>query len=302
MMQHPPYLKKGETIGITCPAGYVSYERIAYAVTLLGKWGFNVKIGKTVGSEHFYFSGNDEARLTDLQDMLDDASINAILMGRGGYGMSRIIDNLNFERLLKKPKWICGFSDITILNNHLQARYDMPAMHSPMCGAFTLDSENSDHIIQFRKAITGESTSYSFPSSPYNRSGEAQGLLTGGNLAILAHLTGSVSEVNTDEKILFIEDIGEHLYNIDRLLLNLKRAGKLNKLKALIVGSFTDTEDTERPFGQTVEEIIWDKIKEYDYPVAFNLPCGHQEINYTLKLGMHHTITVGDRSSMLVCL
>jgi muramoyltetrapeptide carboxypeptidase len=301
-MNIPAYLQKGSTVGITCPAGYVSMERISYAVVTLQNWGFNVVVGKTVGNEHFYFSGNDEARLNDLQSMMDDPGIDAILMGRGGYGMSRIIDDLDFTKFLEKPKWICGFSDIVVLHNHIHSLAGIVSMHSPMCGAFTPESENSGHILNFKKAIFGEELTYNIPPSPFNRAGAAEGILTGGNLAILAHLTGSKSEVNTEGKILFIEDIGEHLYNIDRLLLNLKRAGKLDNIKALLVGSFTDNQDTERPFGQTVEEIIWDKVAEYDYPVAFNFPCGHQEVNYTLTLGMRHQLTVGEHGSELMLL
>ena len=295
----PPYLKQGDTIGITCPAGYVSFDRVHYAITVLERWGFKVKPGKTVGSEHFYFSGNDAARLDDLQDMLSNKSINAILMGRGGYGMSRIIDDIDFEGFLKHPKWICGFSDITVLHSHLLARYGVASMHSPMCGAFTADSEHSDHILQFRKAIMGGKLAHTFATSPYNRQGLTEGVLTGGNLAMLAHLTGSFSEVDTDGKILFIEDIGEHYYNVDRMLLNLKRAKKLDRLNALIVGSFTDMQDTERPFGQTIEEIVWDKVKEYDYPVAFNFPCGHQEINFTLMLGGQYLLEITAANSRL---
>jgi len=296
----PSFLQPGDTIGITCPAGYVSFERIAYAVKVLKKWGFNVKIGATVGTEHFYFSGNDEARLNDLQQMLDDENVKAILMGRGGYGMSRIIDRIAFTKFIKHPKWICGFSDITVLHSHIQANYNIATLHSPMCGAFTEVSENSDHILQFQKILTVGKISYAFPSSSYNRMGICEGFTTGGNLAMLAHLTGSVSEVSMGGKILFIEDIGEHYYNIDRLLLNLKRAGKLNHLAGLLVGSFTDMQDTERPFGQTLEEIIWDKVKEYDYPVAFNFPCGHQEINYPLALGVKHFFKVSEQGAELI--
>lgn len=288
-MTYPPYLQKGSVIGITCPAGFVSHDRVSYAVETLRKMGYEVVIGDTVGSEHFYFSGNDEARRKDLQCMLDDSSIHAILMGRGGYGMSRIIDELDFTKFQQNPKWICGFSDITVLHSHILNNFDIATMHSPMCGAFKPDTITQLHMLNFFDAIAGNPLSYQTIPSEYNRAGEATAVLTGGNLAILAHLTGSASAVDTDGKILFIEDIGEYLYNTDRLLLNLKRAGKLDKLSALIVGGFTDVQDTERPFGQTVNEIIWDKVKEYDYPVCFNFPTGHQEINYTLTLGgMHH--------------
>lgn len=298
-MPHPPFLKTGSTIGITCPAGYVSNDRVAHAIKVLEHWGFNVKPGNTVGSEYFYFSGTDEQRLADLQAMLNDPGIDAILMGRGGYGLSRIIDNIDFTVFLERPKWICGFSDITILHNHLQANYAMPSLHSPMCGAFKPETENADHLKMLYAALTGESLYYHAPHSEFNRAGIAEAILTGGNLAILAHLTGSPSEVDTTDKILFIEDIGEHLYNADRLLLNLKRAGKLDNLKGLIAGSFTDMQDTERPFGQTIEEIIWDKVKDYEYPVCFNFPCGHQEVNYTLSLGMEHRLIVSEKGSTL---
>ena len=299
MIQHPSYLKKGSVIGITCPAGYVSNDRVAYALDVLQYWGFRVKVGNTVGGEHFYFSGTDEERLQDLQAMLDDPGIDAILMGRGGYGVSRIIDRIDFTAFLKKPKWICGFSDITVLHNHIQARFGIATLHSPMCAAFKPETINSDHIKNFFAALTGESLFYHAAPSSFNRTGIAEGILTGGNLAILAHLTGSPSEADTAGKILFIEDIGEHLYHIDRLMLNLKRAGKLDHLKALIVGSFTEIEDTERPFGQTVEEIISDKVKEYDYPVCFNFPCGHQEENFTLTLGMTHRLIVTEQGGQL---
>jgi muramoyltetrapeptide carboxypeptidase len=288
----PKYLKEGSVIGITCPSSFVSVERTEYAIVVLEKWGFKVKKGKTIGTQHFYFSGTDDERLADLQEMMDDPNVDAILMGRGGYGMSRIIDRIDFTGFLAHPKWICGFSDFTILHSHLQAQHGMASLHSPMCMAFKPESENEPHITCFLHALTGKRLVYKTPPSPYNRSGNVKAELTGGNLAILAHLTGSPSEVDTAGKILFIEDIGEYRYNIDRLLLNLKRAGKLDHLAALVVGSFTDIQDTERPFGQTIEEIIAEKVQEYNYPVCFNFPTGHQEINYTLTLGAVHSLMV----------
>jgi muramoyltetrapeptide carboxypeptidase len=295
----PPFLKQGSVIGITCPSGYVPEERITYSVEVLERWGFKVKQGKTIGTEFNYFSGTDEQRAADLQAMLDDPGIEAILMGRGGYGMSRIIDDLNFKAFLHRPKWICGFSDITVLQSHLQARFFMPSLHSPMCGAFKPETENTDYLKTFYAALTGESIYYHTPATPFNRKGEAEAVLTGGNLSLLTHLIGSASEVDTEDKILFIEDIGEHLYKIDRMLLTLKRAGKLDHIKGLLVGGFTEMEDTGRPFGQTVEEIIRDKVKEYDYPVCFNFPAGHQDINYTITLGATHKLTVNGNGGTL---
>ena len=291
-MTAPRPLKPGSVIGITCPAGYVSADRVAYAITVLERWGYKVKRGATIGTELGYFSGNDAHRLADLQAMLDDPEVDAVLMGRGGYGVSRIIDGLDFTAFCKQPKWICGFSDITVLHSHIQAQYGIATLHSPMCGAFKPETEHADYLMSFKKALTGEALQYTIPAMAGNRLGIANGVLTGGNLAMLAHLTGSASEVDMAGKILFIEDIGEHLYNIDRLLLNLKRAGKLDGLAGMVVGSFTDLQDTERPFGQTVEEIIRDKVQEYDYPMCFGFPCGHQEVNYTLQLGMKHWMEV----------
>lgn len=298
-MTHPPFLKKGAVIGITCPSGYVSQDRVAYAITVLQRWGFKVKPGKTIGTGHHYFSGTDAERLADLQAMMDDPEVDAILMGRGGYGMSRIIDDLDFKALLRKPKWICGFSDITVLHSHLESRFLMPSLHSPMCGAFKPETEHEGYLHSFYAALTGESLMYHIADAKANRHGIAEGVLTGGNLSLLAHLLGSASEVNTEEKILFIEDIGEHLYKVDRMLISLKRAGKLDHLKGLILGGFTEMEDTTRPFGQTIEELIWDKVKEYDYPVCFNFPCGHQDVNYTLTLGVAHKLVVSENGVIL---
>jgi muramoyltetrapeptide carboxypeptidase len=286
-------------IGITCPSGYVAPERVTYAIEVLKKWGYEVKLGNTIGTGEHYFSGTDEERLTDLQSMLDDPSLSAILMGRGGYGLSRIIDQVDFTKFRKHPKWICGFSDITVLHNHIQAQFGIPTLHSPMCGAFKPETENEDYILCFKKALAGEALSYTIPPNNYNKYGEATGILTGGNLCLLAHLTGSPSEVNTEGKILFIEDISEYLYNIDRLLMNLQRAGKLEKLAGLICGSFTELQDTERPFGQTLEEIVLDKVEYYDYPVLFNFPTGHQDINYTLTLGAKHKLLVDQTGGKL---
>ncbi len=293
-------LQKGSIIGITCPSGYVSAERVKYAIAVLERWGFVVKVGKTVGSEFNYFSGTDEERMADMQAMLDDAEVDAILMGRGGYGMSRIIDGLDFTKFLEKPKWVCGFSDITVLHNHIQANFRVPTLHSPMCGAFKPETEHEDYLLSLKRALIGMPQQYITLPSDFNRYGSTEGILTGGNLSLLVHLTGSTSEVNTKGKILFIEDLGEHLYQLDRMLLHLKRADKLSELAGLVVGSFTDIEDTERPFGQTVEEIIMDKVKEYDYPVCFNLACGHQDINYTLTLGAKHSLVVDAAGGKLI--
>ncbi len=293
-------LQQGAVIGITCPSGYVSAERIQYAITVLERWGYKVKVGKTVGNEFNYFAGTDQERLADLQTMMDDPAVDAILMGRGGYGMSRIIDDLDFTAFKARPKWVCGFSDITVLHSHITTTLGIPTLHSPMCGAFKPDTEQEDYLLSLKRALVGDGEQYVIPAAAFNRAGEASGVLTGGNLSLLVHMIGTMSDVDTKGKILFLEDLGEHLYHIDRMLLQLKRAGKLDGLAGLVLGGFTDLQDTERPFGQTIEEIIWDKVKEYDYPVCFNFPCGHQDVNYTLALGMRHTLTVDAGGAKLV--
>jgi muramoyltetrapeptide carboxypeptidase len=298
-MMHPSFLKTGSVIGITCPSSYVAAEKVAAATGVLEHWGFKVKPGNTIGTNFHYFSGSDNERLADLQQMLDDSEIDAILMGRGGYGMSRIIDSLDFKKFLDKPKWICGFSDITLLLSHIERNFGIQSLHSPMCGAFTKDTADDLHLKTFYAAITGESLYYHAPASEFNRPGKAHGTLTGGNLSLLAHNIGSPSDADTAGKILFIEDIEEYLYKIDRMLLTLKRAGKLDNLSGLVVGYMTNMLDTERPFGQRVEEIIWDKVKEYDYPVCFNFPCGHEDINNTLTIGASHSLLVSENGATL---
>lgn len=297
----PPALRPGDTIGITCPAGFVSHERIAYAVDVMERKGFKVRVGRTVGARDIYFSGSDEERSADLQELLDDPEVKAIVMGRGGYGTSRIIDAIDFTSFKKSPKWICGFSDITVLHSHINRNLGIATLHSPMCSAFNPESEHSYYIQSLFRALSGAALDYEVAPSVYNRAGTGTGMLVGGNLALLAHLTGSVSQLETNGKILFFEDIGEHLYHIDRMLLTLKRSGQLAGLAGLVVGSFTGTEDTERPFGQTLEQIIRTKVEEYDFPVSFNLPCGHDTENVTLQLGQMHTLQVNDSGSSLSC-
>lgn len=299
-MQLPPFLQPGDTIGITCPSGYLPPERIVFAKQALESWGYKVITGSTIGSGHFYFSDTDERRRYDLQTMLDNPEIKAILMGRGGYGLSRIIDDIDFSRFIQQPKWICGFSDITVLHSHIQSNFGIATLHSPMCGAFHTAEDLPANLLSLQQAWTGQPFAYPVPTHEYNREGRAEGVVVGGNLAILAHLSGSVSQLDTQDKILFIEDIGEYLYNIDRMLLNLKRAGMLSGIRGLICGGFTDIKDTERPFGQNIYELIRDKVAEYAYPVCFDFPVGHQELNYTLCLGKSYTLEVTAQGASLL--
>ena len=299
MITIPPYLKPGDTIGILCPSGYMPYEKAVTAIETLTGWGFQVVTGKTLGHQFNYFSGTDEERLNDLQQMMDDDNINAIFCARGGYGMGRIIDKLSFKKFKKNPKWIIGFSDITVIQSHLFSKYQIASMHAPMAAAFN-DGENKNQYIQsLYDSLIGRKADYVSAGNKFNKKGKASGILVGGNLSLLAHLTGTSSELKTKNKILFIEDVGEYIYNVDRMMYQLKRSGKLDKLNALIVGRFTEMKDTTIPFGQSAEEVIRDIVKEYNYPVCFNFPVSHDKENYTLKIGVEYKLSVSTTMTVL---
>ncbi|MDX1954901.1 MAG: LD-carboxypeptidase [Chitinophagaceae bacterium] len=294
MVKYPPYLQKGDTIGILCPAGYMAAERVAECIRVLTEeWGYQVKVGKTVGGDSpTYFSGTDEERLNDLQQMLDDESVKAILCARGGYGMGRIIDQLNFKRFKKNPKWIIGFSDITVLHAHIYSNHYIATIHGPMANAFNEGGYINDYVQSLRMVLQGEKIRYQCEPHDLNRKGEGIGELVGGNLALLAHVIGTESGLKTRGRILFLEDVGEYLYNIDRMMYQLKRSGKLSKLAGLIVGGFTDNKDTERPFGKTAYEIIEEHVRDYDYPVCYGFPVSHEKENYALKVGVGYKLRV----------
>jgi muramoyltetrapeptide carboxypeptidase len=301
MIKIPPYLKKGNTIGITCPAGYMIKEKAQTCIDTLQDWGYEVRVGKTLGSSSKnYFSGTDEERLNELQAMLDDDNINAILCGRGGYGLGRIIDKIDFAKFKRKPKWIIGFSDITILHCHLNSKLKIASIHAPMAAAFNNDGFKNEYVLSLQKALIGKKRKYQCIANPLNKKGTASGELVGGNLALLAHLIGTASDINTKNKILFIEDIGEYIYTVDRMFYQLKRSGKLDKLAGLIIGGFTDMKDTERPFGKTVYEIISDIVKEYNYPVCFSFPVSHEKENYALKVGVTYKLEIGNKKTSLL--
>ena len=295
----PPYLKVGDTIGITCPAGAVNLTDMEAMFNQLEVWGYRLKIGATLGSSYYKFAATDQARVADLQQMLDDEEIKAILFGRGGYGVVRIIDQLNFENFLQYPKWLVGYSDITCLHSHIHTQYNMASIHGHMGAAYRLENQDLFSTMQINQLLTGNTCTYNISTHESNRVGQAKGQLIGGNLALLSDLIGTKSDIDTTGKILVIEDIGEYKYNIDRMMWQLLRANKLNKLAGLIVGSFTDTLDNEVPFGMSEHEIVWEKVKDFNYPVCFNFPVGHQALNYPLKFGAVHTLTVEETSVIL---
>ncbi len=268
----PPFLKKGDLIGITCPSGHISLEECQAAINKMKEWGFNIRIGNTVSARDYTFAGTDDERANDLQQMMDDPSIKAIMLGRGGYGAVRIIDKIDFKKFEKKPKWIIGFSDATVFHLHINHNYGIATLHSKMCNSFPDDFSKADQtqidsIDSIRQCLLGEKMKYKAPANANNRPGEGVGQLIGGNLSIIQQLCGSISDVHTAGKILFIEDVGEYLYKIDGMLWNLKRSGKLKKLKGLIVGGFRiKPDDPGEEFGKTIYEMVMEKVKELPLP------------------------------------
>ena len=285
----PPYLRPGDTVAITCPAKKLPRD-INDAVNLLKSWGLNVILGETVHASWNQFAGDDELRATDFQRFLNDPSVKAIFAARGGYGTMRIIDRLDFSGFSNHPKWIIGFSDITVLHSHIQAIYKTESIHGQM--PLTIREGSEISLETLKKALFNEEINYTFTSKANNKSGEAEGILIGGNLTLLVMMAGSVSEQDFSGKILFLEDVGEYLYSIDRMMWNLKRAGKLNNLKGLIVGGFTELKDNDIPFGQTAEQIILDHVKEFDFPVCFDFPAGHIPDNRALIFGRMSSLKV----------
>ncbi|KAF0198150.1 MAG: muramoyltetrapeptide carboxypeptidase [Bacteroidetes bacterium] len=295
----PPYLKPGDQIGIVATARKVSPEEMKPAIQAIGSWGLEVRLGKYLFEEDNQYAGSDEQRTFDLQQMLDDPEIKAIICARGGYGTVRIIDRLDFSEFEKKPKWIAGYSDITVLHSHIHRHLGIETIHATMPLNFPSDGSTSPAAEALRKCLFGEAPEYRITAGPSSKDGNARGLVTGGNLSILYSLCGSPSDVETEGKILFIEDLDEYLYHIDRMMMNLKRCGKLERLAGLVVGGMTQMRDNSVPFGKTAEEIIADVVKEYKYPVLFGFPAGHQAENMPLLLGREATLEVSGQTGGL---
>lgn len=291
-IQFPAFLKPGDRVGVLAPASIVKYEDIVPGITMFTEqWGLEVVEGTTLKSSFNQFSASDEDRLADVQQMLDDPSIKAIIAARGGYGCSRIVDRLNFDKFLQNPKWIVGFSDLTaFLSRTFQLGF--ASIHAPMaktitCAGAELAAES------LRQILFGEMPAYDVPTRPLNRHGRATAQVVGGNLCLLAHMIGSETETDTDGKILFIEDINEYLYNLDRMMIQLKRSGKLDKLAGLVVGQFTDMKDNNSPtFGKDSYEIIAEHVAEFGYPVCYDFPVGHVGDNRAMGVGMDAALSV----------
>jgi muramoyltetrapeptide carboxypeptidase len=298
MIKQPAYLKKGDKVAIVCPAKKLP-KSIDAAIAILKDWGLEVIIGETVTASYNQFAGDDALRTTDLQQYLDDPEIKAVIAGRGGYGTLRIIDELDFTKFVESPKWVVGFSDITVLLSHVYAKYQVQCIHGQM--PYTFEDSTPEALASLKTALFGGELVYesSNTGSPQNREGEAEGILIGGNLTLLVMLQGSESEIDYTDKILFIEDVGEHEYSVDRLMRMLKRNGKLSQLKGLIVGVFNGFEVKDIPFGETPEQVIWELVKEYKYPVCFNFPVGHIEDNRAMVVGKSATLVVDSNIARL---
>ncbi len=294
----PPTLKTGDIIGITSPAGYITSPELQSAIKKMESWGYKIKIGETIDKRDYTFGGTDEERTKDLQQMLDDPKIKAIMCAMGGYGAVRIIDKLNWEKFKLKPKWIIGFSDLTVLHSHLNKNLGIASIHSKMCNSFPDDWSLAEPIQietieSIQLSLSGIKMKYTATPNLQNKLGTAEGILIGGNLKTLETLAGTKSDINTAGKILFVEDTGEYMYSIDRMFWNLKRTGKLSQLKGLIIGGFRIKVDEDADdFGRTLQDVILEKIKAYKYPVCFDFPVGHQKNNYALKCGVKHKLEV----------
>ncbi len=284
-MIKPLSLIAGDSIGIVTTARKIDPIELKAAVKIFTKWKLQVKLAPHLYDQYHQFGGTDEVRLQNFQTMLDNPEIRAIVCARGGYGTIRILDKINFTRFLENPKWIVGFSDVTVIHSYLQEVLDVCSIHATMPIDFPADASENNAIKSLKQSLFGLPLQYEFPAHHLNRLGTMEGVIVGGNLSILASLMGSPNELDTRNKILFIEDLDEYLYHIDRMMMNLKRCGMLNQLLGLIVGGMINMKDNKVPFGLDAYEIIADAIKDYNYPVCYDFPAGHIDENMALILG-----------------
>ena len=298
----PPYLKAGDTVAIVAPSGVLKnrQKEVQQAVDLLKSWGLHAVVGKHVFSQDNHFAGTDAERCEDFQKAMDDPTISAIWCARGGYGTVRILDKLDYTNFSKNPKWLIGYSDITALHNQFHNQ-EFQSIHALMCTSLTDDlSDISASIESYRLAIFGEQLQYTLEGSKYNRTGSVSAPLVGGNLTILHTMLGSETSMDTSGKILFIEEIGEYKYHIDRMLQSMKRAGYFDNCKGLLVGDMSKMRKNTTLWGSSVEQLILDALSEYDFPIAFNMPAGHEKDNRAMILGRTIEMQVSKEKSTVV--
>ena len=288
----PGYLEKGAKIGLVAPARAVTFNEVHPTIKLFQKWGWEVVLGTGIFNKSNQFAGTDDQRRRDLQQMLDDESIRGILCARGGYGTIRIIDKLDFSGFTRNPKWIVGYSDITVLHCHIQQNFGIETIHAIMPFNIGSDEVMNDSLDSLHGALSGRKLKYILPRSLSAREGTGEGTLVGGNLSILYSLLGSASAPDTSGKILFLEEVDEYLYHVDRMMISLKRAGKLKNLKGLIVGSMERMNDNPVPFGKTANQIITEAVEEYRFPVVYDFPAGHGANNLAMIFGRNVKLSV----------
>lgn len=291
-------LKTGSKIAIAAPARMVTQEEMAFGIQWLKDMGFVPVYDDRLFNQYYIFSGDDDTRAAVFQEYLDNEDIDAIWIARGGYGSIRIIDKLDFTQFLQHPKWIIGFSDGTVLHGKL-SRLGVPSLHAAM--PFYFANKTPEAKKSLYDALTGKPLQYGIPSNPLNRLGKMEGKIVGGNLSVLYGMIGSDTFPELDGKILFIEEVDEYIYHIDRMMRGLKRAGKLAHLKGLIVGGLTQIHDNSHPFGQTAEEVIAEAVSEYEYPVCFDFPAGHFDDNRPLFFGLKSRVEVTSEKSAFLC-
>ncbi|MCR4680624.1 MAG: LD-carboxypeptidase [Bacteroidales bacterium] len=281
----PPYLKRGDTVAIAAPARKISLEEIRPAVHMLQEASFNVYYDDRLFAQQNQFAGDEQTRAGYIQELLDSPAVNAIWFARGGYGSARIIDLLDFSAFKQHPKWLVGYSDITVFHAHINKNYDIATLHATM----PINVHEGEREIAANQsllaALTGQPLHYKLYTHPLNKPGYFEAPIIGGNLSVLYSLMGSPSDIDTDGKILFIEDLDEYLYHIDRMMTNLERSGKLDHLAGLIVGHMSDMHDNTIPYGKTAEEIVAEHCARHDFPVIFNFPAGHEADNRAIRLG-----------------
>ena len=292
----PPYLTKGDTVGIIATARKIEKEPIEPAIELLKSWGLHVVVGKTIGLDNHQLAGADWQRATDLQQMMDNPSIKAIWCAKGGYGTVRVVDRLDFTKFKQKPKWFIGFSDATVLHSHIN-NLDIATVHGIVC--ISVPRATPEAIESFRKTLFGGKLEYNIPAHEFNKLGTVHGELIGGNLSVLYSIMGSRSEADYKDKIIFIEDLDEYLYHIDRMMMNLDRNDYFKNVKGIIIGGMSKMRDNDIPWGHTALEIIQDITKKYDIPICFNFPAGHIQDNRALVFGKQITLTVSQTGTKI---
>ncbi|MDA8904826.1 LD-carboxypeptidase [Flavobacteriaceae bacterium] len=297
----PEYLKYGDTISIVAPSGVLNNfdNKIIKAINIFESWGLNVVLGKHIYDKNGHFAGTDKNREKDFQKALDNKNIKAIWCARGGYGAVRIIDKLKFDSYLRNPKWIIGFSDITVIHNKLNL-YNSESIHAMMITGFEEIDQNNNSLSKLKSVLFGDDLSYSIGPNKNNKIGKSEGNIVGGNLTLLQSTIGSKTELKTKDKILFIEEVGEYAYSIDRMLYSLKRAGYFDNCKGLIVGQISNVKKNTTDFGMSINELILEVLDEYDFPILFDFPAGHEKTNYPIILGRKIKLDVTKSKSKVV--